>query len=224
MSLRLAVGGSGWTGATIKVTNSGGTTIHTASLSGSPSGGLYTFPALDISGLPDDDYIVSGTGTVGGCSVASSEISVTLDTVVCGVAYDVGTASLSPTSGQQANRRKELNFRLETSCPGTAVDIDALSLTFSGGPNPSAYITKIQYNGVDVTSTLDATSGGNGVTIPLNTTITIPASGTSNLFKVFYSAQMSDGGSTRATWSSIQARLDNSGAMDETLESGTIQP
>ena len=92
-----------------------------------------------------------------------------------------------------------------------------MKLVWTGGRNATANITKIQYNGVDVTAALNATTGASDTFIPFTTNVTVAGSGTSSFFKVIYSARK-DG----TTWSSIEARHDDDESMDETL-SGPVK-
>ena len=199
----VALSGGAWTAANIQIISPAGTIVYDETR-GSP----YAFPFWNASALPDGTYTVRAIGQAGTCRSLPVSRSVILETGTCGLT--LVNPFLFPDSGNPDDRLKQFEFRLQNTCDASAITIDGLSLTWSGAPS-GAVINTVNYNGTDNTTGLTT---GSGTLIPLTTTITIPAGSTSNLFRIVYNLQHTDGGTT---WSSLIARTTSPAQNDETV-------
>ena len=193
---QLTTGGTGWTSATLVITDAGGTIVYGPStISGAPDvSNHYTFPYWDASALADGTYTVTANATVGSCRRQVTS-TFTVETGTCGL--QLNTVAFT---GGGANLDNGLDFTVRNTCDSTApITVSGLRLTWTGVSTallaPARNISKIQYNGVDKTLALTAANGST-VTFtqgaPL--TVTINGASTSNTFHVNFNGPMTSTG------------------------------
>lgn len=128
--LELTVAGTGWTGASVTVSDLFGNVLNQQTSNIPPAGTKYTFtPYLIPDSVPDGVYQVSATANVGSCQALATSTTFTIDTTVCG--QRIVNASF-PGSGN--NRGQSMEFYIENTCPNT-VSLTAMKFAFSGVPS-----------------------------------------------------------------------------------------
>lgn len=212
--LEITVGGlnANWNSARFEI-KQGGVVIDTIDIPSAPTANKYTasWNVSDVTSRPSVDYTVAASATTtDGCRGYATEIPFELDEVACDLSADLSTDDLLPAIGASTVHHKELVFKVTNNC-GVTVNVSGMRLTWSGGMNSSAFINKIQYNGVDKTTTLTAASGASGALINFTTPVTLPT-GTSQFFKAIYSAPK-----VGATWTSITVENSVTQQSDEVL-------
>lgn len=164
--LELTAVGTGYAGAEIFVKSST-TTIHSASLTGVPTLGKYTFPSLpiDTTSIPDGFYTVEGYATVNGCRIAAPPVVFEIDSIACGQRIVQATYL-----GTGNNTAKSMSFRIENTCQN-AVTISAFTPTWTGAL--AATIKQVSIGTINhYNSGIGILSGG---TMPLSPPITLTA-------------------------------------------------
>ena len=212
--LEITLGGanSDWNSAKFEI-KQGGAVIDTIDIASAPTANKYTttWNVSSVGSRPNGDYtVLASATTTAGCRGYSAEIPFELDEVSCDLSMDLTSDDLLPATGASTVHHRELQFKLINNC-GVDVPVSGMKLTWSGGMNPSAFISKIQYNGVDKTTTLNATSGASATQINFTTPVTLPP-GTSQFFKVFYSAPK-----VGTTWTLVEVANGVTQLPDEVL-------
>lgn len=191
----LNVTGTGWTSATVTITDASGALKYSQTLSG--AGPTYTFPTWNVSDTnanPDGTYTLTATGTAGACTTNPVTTTFTLSTTTCSLNI------ASPVyQGNGANAYTSLDFRIQNTCTSTNLTFNQMKFTWSG-VLAARYISQVKYNGVAITSALTSATGGNGVVINLTTPQTINANTTSAaVFTLVFSSNFTSDGSKNGT-------------------------
>lgn len=217
-SPQLTMGGTGWTSASVTITNASGSIVYNQTISGGPSGSMYTFPNFDATSLPDGTYTLSATGSVGACSTTPVTRTFQLSTPNCGLELSGASpySSLSPTTGP--NKRYLLNFNIHNTCTAADLTISGFTFTWTGGASGAA-IDRILYNGVAISATGLGKTSGQAITLTTNQTIAAGAT-TTGTFIAQYATSNDMHSGTDASWSSITARIQATGTDDQLLPTG----
>ncbi|HEV2718575.1 MAG TPA: prepilin-type N-terminal cleavage/methylation domain-containing protein [Thermoanaerobaculia bacterium] len=190
----LSVSGTGWSGATVQITDAGGGLKYNQTLTS--AGPTYTFPVWDVSDTsahPDGTYTMTATATAGACVTNPVTIQFTLSTTTC----SLGMVNAA-WNGNNGHPNNQLDFRIDNNCTATNLTFNQMKFSWSGVLS-TAFIQTIQYNGNNITATLTAATGGNGVNITLSTPQTINANSTSNTFSLLLSDDFTNDGSRTGT-------------------------
>ncbi|HEX7705856.1 MAG TPA: prepilin-type N-terminal cleavage/methylation domain-containing protein [Thermoanaerobaculia bacterium] len=167
LPLRLVTAGTGWTSGTITVWNSGGAQVHTATIAAAPTSNQYNFSALDVSGLPDGTYRITGSGTIGSCVGIATETTFELETIPCGLTI------VDPVlTGAGINLARQMTFRIQNSCP-SAITFNTLTPVWSGVLSSVRFINFRQ--GTAPVFYNNATGVASGATITLSQAVTLTA-------------------------------------------------
>ncbi len=172
--LQLRTTGSGFTGADV-VIKLGTTVVHSASITGPPSAGVYAFPnwAIGTTSIADGIYTMEAAATVNGCRISASPVSFELDTVACG--QRIVEALFTGTGNNVA---RTMTFRIENTCPN-AVTIGGLTPFWTG-----AGTARLRQVATGVTHYISGTGILTGDTLTFTTPLTI---GTASVFLPQYS-------------------------------------
>jgi hypothetical protein len=137
--ITMATTGTGWTSATLNVTDGDGNVVY-GPVAGTIGTNTITFPSWNVSDdqtYIDGTYTLSVTAMVGECAIPTPATrTITLDSVACGQRI-VGPFSWNATNGSNAFR--ELTFRVENTCP-FAVTFNAVSANWTGVITPQTVI------------------------------------------------------------------------------------
>ena len=162
----------------------------------------------------------------GSCKSAPVVSTFSLDSGSCGLVLT------SPTwTGNGNSAFTGLQFRIQNDCDLSALTLNGLTLNWSGTvstPNPN--ITLIKYNGVAYTGTLNSTTGamGTAITFSSSQTAVIAAGGTSAVFDVSFSNNMTSDLSKNGTpyaFTSIKAAVTSPAtSTEEIIDSPPVNP
>jgi hypothetical protein len=169
----LATTGTGWTSASVTITNASGATVYSRTISGAPSSNAYTFPTWDVSNTgtyPNGVYTISATASAGSCTTQAQVRTFTLSTVICGL--QVATSPAPAYQGTGANTASSFEFKITNTCTVSSITFDSLKFTWTG-VNAAQFITSIVYGAATVASGKTLVTGGNGVVISLSASQTI---------------------------------------------------
>jgi hypothetical protein len=173
----LVTTGTGWTSASVTITNASGATVYSQTISGSPTANIYTFPTFDVSntgayptGYPNGVYTISATASAGSCTTQAQVRQFTLSTVVCGL--QIAASPAAAFQGTGANTASSFDFHITNTCTVSSITFDSLKFTWTG-VDSRQFISSIAYGASTIASGKTLATGGNGVVIALSASQTI---------------------------------------------------
>jgi hypothetical protein len=194
--ITVGVTGSAWSGMTVKVLDSTSTVIRTLTDNTSRTNANYTF-TWDNSNVANGTYTIKATGTQAGppsCSLDATPVSITLAGTAANCLTLVTQAGVSPAF---QNGDTYLEFKVQNAC-ASAVTINGITPSWSSSPNPGKQVSNVQYNAVDVGVPGSPVNSGTSISFNVGT-VTIPASSTSNIFRLIFTQPLT-AGATRTTF------------------------
>lgn len=215
--IRAVTTGAAWTGAQVQITGVNGS-VYDQALSGPPVSNAYTFPAWDVSTLPDGVYTIALVGIAGSCRSPVFTRTVSVETNTCGL--EIINAAFRGSGGNYA---ETMTFNIRNTC-------DAANLSLNGmTPSWTGTATNLKITRIAAGTTYYNNSGGatSGSLISFGSNATINASTTSAEFTFSFNDNFTSDGTRDGTpgqFNSILGRLVTPANSTDELLSGTRIP